>query len=98
MKTGMTFLLLLSLAIGAPAWAEAERERTELAGLVKEIDFLLQRVDEIQSQESNPTGRLRFQYPDLRRDLERMREGISDYIEADLQIGRTFTPLSGSYR
>jgi RAQPRD family integrative conjugative element protein len=55
-------------------------------------------VDEIQSQESNPTGRLRFQYPDLRRDLERMREGISDYIEADLQIGRTFTPLSGSYR
>ena len=98
MKTGMTFLLLLSLAIGAPAWAEAERERFELAGLVKEIDFLLQRVDEIQSQAPNPAGRLRFQYPDLRRDLQRMREGISDYIGADLQIGRTFTPLRGSYR
>ena len=55
-------------------------------------------VDELQARVADRSGRLRFQYPDLRRDLERMRAGISDYIEADLQIGRTFTPLRGSYR
>jgi RAQPRD family integrative conjugative element protein len=94
----MTFLLVLGLAAGKPAWAEVELERSELAGLVKEIDFLLQRVEEIQTTVSDRSGRLRFQYPDLRRDLELMREGISDYIEADLRVGRTFTPLQGRYR
>ena len=98
MKHWMTGLLVLGLAAGTPAWAEPELERAELAGLVKEIDFLLQRVDEIQANEADRTARLRFQYPDLRRDLQRMREGIADYIEADLQVGRTFTPISGSYR
>ena len=41
MKHWMTFLLVLGLAAGKPAWAEVELERSELAGLVKEIDFLL---------------------------------------------------------
>ena len=98
MKHWMTFLLVLGLAAGQPAWAEPEQERFELAGLVKEIDFLLQWVEEIQTRVADRSGRLRFQYPDLHRDLELMREGISDYIKADLQVGRTFTPLSGSYR
>jgi RAQPRD family integrative conjugative element protein len=98
MKHWMTLLLVIGLAAGKPAWAEPEWERSELAGLVKEIDFLLQRVEAIQTRMADHAGRLRFQYPDLRRDLERMREGIADYIEADLQVGRTFTPLHGRYR
>ena len=35
---------------------------------------------------------------DAKRDLQRIREGIADYIDADLQLGRDITPIQGSYR
>ena len=72
-------------------------ERRYLSELVKEIDFLSQRVDEIRP-DAPDDRRLRFQYDDLKRDLRLLREGIRDYIEADLREGRVIKPLSGRYR
>ena len=83
MKPMIIGLLVMGLCYALPMQA-AELERANLAGLVKELDFLLERVEEIRI-DAPDQSRLRFQYDDLKRDLLRMREGISDYIDADLR-------------
>ncbi len=96
MKYKIIGLLVMGLCYALPMQA-AELERANLAGLVKELDFLLERVEAIRTDAPDPS-RLRFQYGDLKRDLLRGREGIADCNDADLQLGRDMTPIQGSYR
>lgn len=96
MKPMIIGLLLIGLFSSLQVQA-TDLERGQLAGLVKEIDFLIDRVVAIRI-DAPDQSRLRFQYDDLKSDLLRMREGISDYIDADLRAGRDITPIQGSYR
>lgn len=96
MKYKIIGLLVMGLCYALPMQA-AELERANLAGLVKELDFLLDRVEAIRI-DAPDQRRLRFQYDDLKCDLWRIREGIADYIDADLRAGRDITPIQGSYR
>lgn len=90
--------LLSILLLTHPGWVSAtDLERSRLAELVSEIDFLQKRVEEIRV-DAPERNRLRFQYEDLKHDLALMRKGISDYIDADIREGRDITPLKGSYR
>ena len=43
-------------------------------------------------------SRIRLNYTWLRRDLERVKSGIQDYIETPSTEPRTFEPLQGDYR
>ena len=97
MKPWITLFIALSLISITPVRADAELERSQLAGLVGEIDFLLKRVEKIRS-DAPDRQRVRFRYDDLRLDLLKMRSGISEYIEADLRAGRTFEAITGRYR
>ncbi len=96
MKYKIIGLLVMGLCYALPMQA-AELERANLVGLVKELDFLLERVEAIRI-DAPDQSRLHFQYGDLKRDLLRIREGIADYIDTDLRIGRDITPIKGSYR
>ncbi len=96
MKSMIIGLLLIGL-FGSLQVHATDLERNQLAGLVKEIDFLLERVEAIRT-DAPDQSRLHFQYGDLRQDLLRVREGISDYIDTDLRVGRDITPIQGSYR
>ncbi len=92
----ITWLSVL-LLIGSGMASAADLERSQLAELINEIDFLRQRVEEIRV-DAPARNRLRFQYKDLMHDLALMRRGISDYIDADIREGRDIAPLKGSYR
>jgi RAQPRD family integrative conjugative element protein len=97
-KTKVSLLAALLLAMSAASVA-GEQERAELAQLAKEVAFLMQRAGEIQSvANTHPQDQIAFRYDDLIRDLGKIKEGLSDYIGAELRDGNPITPLDGRYR
>ena len=97
MQRWITLMVALCLISISPVRADAELERTHLAGLVEEIDFMLTRIEAIRV-DAPDQQRVRFRYDDLQRDLRLMRSGITQYIQADLRAGRSIQPLTGRYR
>ncbi len=101
-KILIPLLILISISSLHKTYAETENinsdiERTNLAKLVQEIDFLSHRVDQIKN--NAPIGqRLRFNYDALKNDLTLIRSGITNYINKSLKAGRSLTPISGQYR
>ncbi len=79
-----------------PVLADADLERSNLAKLVQEIDFLLTRVDEIK-QDAASSQRIAFHYDTLKVDLSKIRSGINDHISQSLKAGRIIKPLTGQY-
>jgi len=90
-------LLLAALLIPGLALAGTDSEREALARLAGEIQALDGLVAEAEAQ-SPGTQRIAFQYAWLRRDLERVRAGILDHLNAPPGEPRTFEPLRGDYR
>jgi RAQPRD family integrative conjugative element protein len=97
----ITHVLILGLLATVPpvqlAVADADGERSALAQIDHEIQGLEPLIDQAASQ-ANPDARIRFQYDWLRQDLERIRMGIQDHINAPRSEPRTFPPLGGDYR
>ena len=86
----------LSLFCGF-ANADTDAEREALARLIHEIEALAPLIETAESQAS-PDTRIRFRYDWLRQDLERIRAGIQEHIDAPRTEPRTFPPLRGDYR
>ena len=88
------------LAIALPvqfAAADVDGERAALARIHHELQSIEPLIVEAASQ-ANPDARIRFQYDWLRRDLDRIRRGIDENINASRFEPRTFPPLRGDYR
>ena len=79
------------------ALADPDAEREALARLTHEIEALAPLIATAESQAS-PETRIRFRYDWLRQDLERIRTGIQEHIDAPRNEPRTFPPLRGDYR
>ncbi|MBK5944838.1 RAQPRD family integrative conjugative element protein [Halorhodospira halophila] len=76
----------------------ANGERDALARLAYELEALEPLIEEAEAQ-SDPDARVEFRYDWLRRDLERVRHGIQEHIEAPRQPQpRQIDPLQGDYR
>ncbi len=77
--------------------ADAEGERESLARVIHELQAVepLLRAAEAQA---NPDARVRFRYDWLRQDMQRMRLGIQEHINAPRAEPRSFPPLRGEYR
>jgi len=94
-------VLMLGLLATVPpvqlAVADADGERSALAQLIHELQSIEPLIDQAASQ-ANPDARVRFQYDWLRQDLEHIRMGIQDHINAPRSEPRTFPPLRGDYR
>ena len=88
---------LVSLLSVSSAIADADAEREALARLIHEIEALAPLLETAESQAS-PDTRIRFRYDWLRQDLERIRAGIQEHIDAPRAEPRTFPPLRGDYR
>ena len=97
----MTQLLVLGLlgtALPVPfAAADADAEREVLARISHELEATESLIAEAESQ-ANPDVRIRFQYDWLRQDIERIRLGIQEHINAPRAEPRSFPPLRGDYR
>lgn len=96
MKTITTLLLLALTIFAAQAFADADSERANLAKIVGEIDYL-SRTLEVYRADAPSGGRYVFDYSALRRDLQAIRRGISEYIDRDLSLARKIAPLRESY-
>jgi len=89
---------LLATAVPVPfAAADADGERAALARIDHELQAIEPLITEASSQ-ANPDARIRFQYDWLRQDIDRVRRGIDEHINAPRSEPRTFPPLRGDYR
>lgn len=79
------------------AFADADGERAALARITHELQAIDPLITEAASQ-ANQDARVRFQYEWLRLDLDRIRLGIQEHIDAPRSEPRTFPPLRGDYR
>lgn len=92
-------LLVLHLTlIPSVALASAADEHTRLSLLLQQ----LQRIDtlshEAEASAAVSQGRYAFDYPRFTHDLERLREGITDYLHPSRAQPRDPVELSGDYR
>ena len=77
--------------------ADADGEREMLTRITHEIEAIQPLISQAASQ-ANPDARIRFQYGWLRQDLDQIKRGIQEHIDAPRAEPRTFPPLRGDYR
>jgi RAQPRD family integrative conjugative element protein len=78
------------------ARADAQGEREALARVIHELQAIEPLLRRGQAQ-ANPDARVRFRYDWLRQDLQRMRLGIQEHIDAPRAEPRQFPPVFGQY-
>ncbi len=95
-----TILLLGAFVIGLQsplACADADAEWQALARIIHEIEILKPLLAEAKAA-ADPDSRIQFRYDWLKKDLERIRRGIQEHIDAPRAEPRSVTPLRGDYR
>ncbi len=95
-----TIFLLGAFVIGLQgplACADADAEREALARIIHEIEILKPLLAEAKAI-ADPDSRIQFRYDWLKKDLERIRRGIQEHIDAPRAEPRSVTPLRGDYR
>ena len=91
-------LHILLLGLASPlGHADADAERESLARIVHELEVLQPLLVEAEAA-ADPDARIRFRYDWLREDLERIRRGIQEHIDAPRSEPRSLAPLRGDYR
>lgn len=100
MRNVLTLALLIPHLVIGPSVAQASAadEHTRLALILQQ----LQRVDtlshEAKASAAVPNERYAFDYPRFTRDLEHLRQGITDYLHPSRAQPRDPVELSGDYR
>ncbi len=93
MMLGLVTLLLMSAGTGHAS----ESEHDVLARIAHEIELLEPLIAEAEMR-ADPGARIKFRYDWLRQDLDRVRRGILDHVEAPRPEPRRVAPLRGDYR
>lgn len=78
-------------------FADADTERESLARIIHELEVLEPLLAEAKAA-ADPDARIRFRYDWLKQDLERIRQGIAEHIDAPRAEPRAVAPLRGDYR
>lgn len=98
MKTASPFLLLVC-AVSLGTAAHDARERTDLGLMQWQITTIEQLADLTKSDSDDATGaRYRFDYLRFAADLERVREGIQQYLSPSRAQPADLVELAGQYR
>ena len=95
-----TILLIGVIVIGLQsslAVADADAEREVLARIIHEFELLEPLLAEAKAA-AEPDARIQFRYGWLKKDLERVREGIQEHIDAPRAEPRSVVPLRSDYR
>ena len=91
--------LALVLAGVQPALADdSASEQTQLAALVRQLDMLHRLVEHSANLPRRDGSRYHFDYARLREDIERVREGVQDYLSPQRAQPRDPVKLVGGYR
>lgn len=89
-------LAVTCLSFSAAARADEESEREQLARIATEIQYLQRSVAEA-AKRAPSSPRVRFQYEWLQKDLDAVRAGVEEHLNAPRQP-RSIPPLRGDYR
>ena len=95
-----TIILLQVFVLGLASTlvhADADAERETLARIIHELEVLEPLLAEAKAA-ADPDVRVRFRYDWLNKDLERIRQGIQEHIDAPRAEPRAIAPLRGDYR
>jgi len=90
-------IVLAGFSFGLEVIADPDAERQNLARLIHELDYLATLINVAEANVSSD-ARIRFRYDWLRKDLNRIRSGIQDHIDAPRSEPRSIPPLVGDYR
>ena len=89
---------VIGIALQSPsAFADADAEREALARIIHELELLEPLLVEAKAA-GDPDARIHFRYDWLKKDLERVRQGIQEHIDAPRAEPRSVAPLRGDYR
>ncbi len=89
-------LAVLLAAAGAAQAGDDETEREMLARIANELQQVQVLVTKA-AQSAPAAGRVKFRYDWLERDLQMLREGVMQHVDAPRQP-RPVPPLRGDYR
>lgn len=95
----LIFALLLGLCCAGQASADdATPEHARLAAALRQLDNIERLVAQQATQEPDERARYYFDYGRLAADLERVRNGIRDYLTPSRAQPRDPAELLGDYR
>lgn len=93
------FPLLVSCLATLPAVAQESRERSDLGLVQRQFTAIDQLAEHAESSSDDAVGmRYRFDYPRFAADLERLREGIQQYLSPSRAQPADLVELAGQYR
>lgn len=84
------------LLAAQPSFADEDADRERLAKISYELQQVRQMIESA-SKNADKTGRVRFHYDWLSRDVDLIQRGIDDHLDAPRQP-RPVTALRGDYR
>lgn len=90
-------LIFISAGLSAPSYAITDQERSVLQRLHAELEAIAKITVEAQ-QAANRNDRHLVDYQLLNADLEKIRQGILDAVNAQRREPRSLPPVSGDYR
>ena len=91
-------LSVLLLASPAPALASEAIEREQLAALARQLNLIDRLAEHAANTAPQERARYHFDHARLRKDLQRVRTGIQDYLTPPRAQPRDSVELSGDYR
>lgn len=98
-KSLLVTLATISLFSHRPALAEdtvTEIERLNLIALARQLDQLHQLADNAQSS-ADPHARVKFNYGQLHRDIDQMRQAIARHLDKPSRTPRAVAPATSDY-
>ena len=98
-KLSLAGCAVLVLVLVQPGPVRGEDDRAILARLNQELAAMEPLIAAAERAPRAPGSRLTFHYGALRNDLEKIRQGIREYIQLDTTLPRTkpILPLEGDY-
>ncbi|MNE19836.1 Plasmid protein [compost metagenome] len=93
-------LLLLSLAIvDGNSYAASGHEQDQLSLVQQQLDIIERLATQAEAASTaEPVERYRFDYPRLIQDIQRIRQGVKDYLSPSRAQPRDPSELVGEYR
>ncbi|EPY8486026.1 RAQPRD family integrative conjugative element protein [Pseudomonas aeruginosa] len=94
----LAVVLAVSFSALQPAIADDTPEREQLAALARQIDLIDRLAEHAAHTAPQQRARYHFDHARLRKDLQRVRAGIQDYLTPPRAQPRDTVELSGGYR
>ncbi|MGN7934078.1 conjugal transfer protein [Pseudomonas mediterranea] len=91
------FLLSLTIVQGR-SYAASAQEQEQLSLMQQQLDIIERIATRVETANTAESDRYRFDYPRLIQDIQRMRQGVQDYLSPTRAQPRDPTELVGDYR